>query len=158
MQTMRKSRENERMAAFDMACRPCQRLGGGAGLGRARGLAVPRDVPTVPEQDTQQNQKTARELHSEIEYSGQADGPDHREHHTDRVGNVGQVTVHHAPGDKRRGPDLPFSMAAYQNAVGSGVGTERCRHGKAHDFREARHAGQAPHQQRQHHMPLAGLH
>ena len=57
------------------------------------------DVPTVPEQDTQQNQKTARELHSEIEYSGQADGPDHREHHTDRVGNVGQVTVHHAPGD-----------------------------------------------------------
>ena len=119
---------------------------------------MPRDVPTVPEQDTQQNQKTARELHSEIEYSGQADGPDHREHHTDRVGNVGQVTVHHAPGDKRRGPDLPFSMAAYQNAVGSGVGTERCRHGKAHDFREARHAGQAPHQQRQHHMPLAGLH
>ena len=130
MQAMRKSRENERMAAFDMAC------------GHASGWEVEPDSVA----------------HSEIEYSGQADGPDHREHHTDRVGNVGQVTVHHAPGDKRRGPDLPFSMAAYQNAVGSGVGTERCRHGKAHDFREARHAGQAPHQQRQHHMPLAGLH
>ena len=71
MQAMRKSSENERMAAFDMAC------------GHASGWEVPRDVPTVPEQDTQQNQKTARELHSEIEYSGQADGPDHREHHTD---------------------------------------------------------------------------
>lgn len=97
----------------------------------------------VPEQDTQQNQKTARELHSEIEYSGQADGPDHREHPRISEGNVGQVTVHHTPAISAE-VRFAFSMAATGNAVGSGVGTERCRHGKAHDFPRLRGVRRAP--------------